>query len=227
MKHRIIHEAAVHWDALHEQTRFRPLYPNEHVVRFLMANRPDGSGAQAKPRVLDLGVGGGRHLNLVAELGFEPYGVDISLTGLQRARDWVVQSGVRPHLVKASMLALPFCDGAFDLVVSFGVLYYGTRGEMLRAIGELHRAIRRGGKAFVVLRTTDDYRFARGDQIEAQTFQLNIFETNEYGTVQHFLAEVNVPAYFRGFSQVVFEKTETTFGARRNVNSDWLITLEK
>jgi hypothetical protein len=37
----------------------------------------------------------------------------------------------------------------------------------------------------------------------------------------------DVPRYFSEFGQVIFEKTETIFGNRRGVNSDWLITAEK
>jgi hypothetical protein len=29
-------EAASHWDQLHNHRRFRPQYPNDHVVRFLL-----------------------------------------------------------------------------------------------------------------------------------------------------------------------------------------------
>jgi putative transposon-encoded protein len=36
-----------------------------------------------------------------------------------------------------------------------------------------------------------------------------------------------VPVYFARFVQVSFEKTETTFGNRSGINSDWLITVEK
>ena len=31
-------ESRKHWDQLHEQSRFRPRFPNDHVVRFLLGN---------------------------------------------------------------------------------------------------------------------------------------------------------------------------------------------
>jgi SAM-dependent methyltransferase len=223
MNSQVTHDSAAHWDTLHEQPRFRPIYPNEHVVRFLMPNRDNAH----KARVLDLGAGGGRHLKLIAELGFEPYGLDISLTGLRHARETCVGVGRRPVVIKGSMLALPFGDGSFDLVISFGVFYYGTASEMKQAISELARVLRDEGKAFLVLRTTSDYRFGKGDKIEPQTFRLNIYDTNEHGTVQHFLSETDVPEYFRAFSQLSFERTEATFGGRQHANSDWLITVQK
>lgn len=44
---------------------------------------------------------------------------------------------------------------------------------------------------------------------------------------QHFLDAGDVPLYFSEFCQVTFEKDRTTFGNRRGVNSDWLITAER
>ena len=192
-----------------------------------MANRERQQPNAPKPRVLDLGTGGGRHLKLIAELGFEPYGLDISLTGLRHARETCMRTGVRPVVIKGSMLALPFCDRSFDLVLSFGVFYYGKAAEMRNAIAELFRVLREEGKAFLVLRTTNDYRFGKGDRIESQTFRLNIYDTNEHGTIQHFLREEDLPKYFRAFSTLNFEKTETTFSGRLHANSDWLITVQK
>jgi hypothetical protein len=107
------------------------------------------------------------------------------------------------------------------------VFYYGTANEMRQAIAEVHRILTPGGKAFVVLRTNEDYRFGKGIQVEHNTFQLSISETNELHSTQHFLAAEDVPVYFASFAQLSFEKTETTFGNRSGINSDWLITVDK
>ncbi len=219
-------DTAAHWDHLHKNPRFRPLYPSDHVVRFMMGSRSllQKSG---EVRFLDIGIGAGRHAKLAADLGFPAFGIDISLVGLQHARERLQHSGMRPHLVKSSMLALPFSEGTFEVVVSYGVFYYGTAAEMKQAIQETLRVLTQGGRAFVVLRTVNDCRFGKGEQIEPNTFRLTITETNEAGTVQHFLSADDIPIYFSGFSEVSFEKSETTFANRRLLNSDWLITVEK
>lgn len=214
-----------HWDTLHANARFRPAYPNEHVVRFFMALRAKNNGSAA--RILDIGAGAGRHMKLAAELGFNPFGIDISVLGLQHARRRLPESRDPLILAQASMLALPFGEASFDAVLSFGVFYYGTAKEMKEAIAEAYRVLKPSGTIFVVLRTVHDYRFGRGTALSNNTTQLNIEDTNEYGTVQHFLDDGDVPDYFSEFRQVTFEKTETTFGNRRGVNSDWLITAEK
>ena len=215
-----------HWNHLHENPKFRPAYPNDHVIRFLIAIRE--LLEKRKPaRFLDIGAGAGRHTKLAAELGFDSYGADFSLVGLQHARERLELADMHAHLAQASMLGLPFADSSFEIVLSFGVFYYGTASEMKQAIREAHRVLVRGGRLLVVLRTTQDYRFGKGEKIDSNTFHLTIEDTNEAGTVQHFLAAEDVPAYFAAFAQMSFEKTETTFSGRTRLDSDWVITAEK
>jgi ubiquinone/menaquinone biosynthesis C-methylase UbiE len=219
-------DSQAHWDSLHATARFRPVYPNDHVVRFLVGFRARKKAASPM-RLLDIGAGAGRHTKLAAELGFKPCGIDLSIAGLQHAQSRLQDCPLPHFFAQASMLALPFRDDLFDAIVSFGVFYYGTAAEMKKAIAESHRVLTPSGAVFVVLRTTDDYRFGKGKELERNTIQLNIEDTNEYGTIQHFLDAGDVPVYFSEFRQVSFEKTQTTFANRSGVNSDWLITAQK
>jgi ubiquinone/menaquinone biosynthesis C-methylase UbiE len=217
-------DAASHWDQLHDQPRFRPVYPNEHVVRFLIAS----TRKRLRPlRFLDIGVGAGRHTRLAIELGLASYGADISYSGLHHARQRLLGTGSPIRLVQGSMLALPFPDNSFDLTLSFGVFYYGTRDQMRLAIAEMYRVLAVHGKGFVVLRTEEDYRFGKGEELEPNTFRLSISDTNEFGTIQHFVTSRDVVTYFSQFANINLERTETTFAAGKYKNSDWLITLEK
>ncbi len=221
-----MHSTESHWNQLYANPRFRPVYPNDQVVRFLMASR--GLLERGKPpRLLDIGIGAGRHSKLASELGFEPYGIDLSFAGLQQAQRRLALAGMSPRLAQTSMVALPFAESTFDVVVGFGVFNYGTAADMKQAIGEAHRVLIPGERLLVVLRTTDDYRFGKGEKLEANTFSLSIEDTNEAGIVQHFLAADDLPTYFAAFSRMSFEKTETTFAGRTRLDSDWVITAEK
>jgi len=66
--------------------------------------------------------------------------LDISGAGLRYARAMGVE---RP--VQGDVMALPFADGAFDLVMSFDVLVHMKRGEEHRAAREFARVLARGG----------------------------------------------------------------------------------
>ena len=164
---------------------------------------------------------------LAAELGFCAFGVDISLTGLLHTRERMRQTRSPGSIALASMTSLPFAEGSFHAVVSYGSFYYGSAIEMRQAIAETHRVLAPGGKSFVVLRSTVDYRYGKGRELAPNTFELDISETNELGTIQHFLTAEDVPKYFSLFSYVNFEKAEWTTCGRARLNSDWLITAEK
>lgn len=214
-----------HWDALHADARFRPRFPNEHVVRFLIGKFSEAERQEMS--ALDVGVGAGRHVKLLCEFGFNTAGIDISEEGLRRAQEWLEKSGHRANLRVASMMALPHPDACFDVAIAFGVYYYADVAGMNVAIRELHRVLKPGGRAFVVLRTTSDYRCGKGVEVEANTFRLEIDDTNEKGALMHFLDEAEVSARFVQFEEVAFEKSEFTFNQRRSVNSDWLIQVRK
>jgi SAM-dependent methyltransferase len=218
-------DGSAHWDKLHSNPRFRPQYPNDHVVRFMLGNRSFLEKGRA--RFLDIGVGAGRHCKLASDLGFETYGIDTSFVGLQHANQRWGETHPGHLLARASMLALPFADSSFRVVLSFGVFYYGTAAEMKQAIAEAHRVLVPGGRAMIVSRTVDDYRFGKGEELGKNTFRLDIADTNEFGTVEHFLNEGDVESYFGAFSRVAFEKTETSTANRTRLDSDWLITVEK
>ena len=216
--------AKAHWDALHAQSRFRPRYPSDAVVRFVMGSfGGDGRGKRA----IDIGVGGGRHTKFLCELGFETSGIDISGEGLRRTSEWLETLHLKADLRETSMTNLPFPSDSFDAAVSWGVFYYADCAGMHAAIHELYRVLRVGGMALVMTRRTADYRFDKGERLEPRTVRLTGDDTNEKGSIMHFLSEEDVPSYFSDFAKVDFEWMEFTFGGRAGVNSDWIITVQK
>jgi ubiquinone/menaquinone biosynthesis C-methylase UbiE len=166
-------------------------------------------------------------MTLAANLGFLPVGTDLSQNGLHHARQRLLASNMRHAVLSAAMTDLPFADNTFPVVLSYGVFYYGTAREMKEAIHEAWRVLRKPGKLLVILRSTRDYRFGKGEQIERNTYRLEISDTNEFGTTMHFLTESDIPDYFREFAQLSFESAELTFGNRSRLDSDWIITAEK
>jgi len=217
--------AREHWNRLHSQRRFRPEYPNENVVRFLM--NQCAFDARQRPRALDIGVGGGRHTKLLCEIGFETYGVDVSDEGLRHCRARLHSLDLRAELQSASMSSLPFADGSFAVALAIGVYCYADSAVMAGAVAELHRVLRQEGAAMILVRSVNDYRFGKGDVLGRNTFRLTIEDTNELGTVQRFLDAAEIPEIFSAFAEVHFESTETTSHDRQRVHADWLITVRK
>lgn len=92
----------------------------------------------AAGRTLDLGTGTGRNLPLLPA-GARAVGVDPYVWNLRRAR----RRAPGVALVRARGEALPFKDGAFDVVLSGLVLC--SVDDPAAALGELRRVLRPGG----------------------------------------------------------------------------------
>jgi SAM-dependent methyltransferase len=101
----------------------------------------------AGQRVLDAGCGMGRFAEVVQHYGGTYVGVDYSFA-VDAA---YANSGHLPnvHFVQADLFQLPFADGAFDLVVSLGVLHHTP--DPRRAFGSLPRVLKCGGKLSITV----------------------------------------------------------------------------
>lgn len=99
---------------------------------------------------LDLGCGGGRHSELLAESGFNVISVDPN-EGMRRATQTrLAAKGLTATIHEGEILAVPSHDEQFDLVVTTGVLHQAnTSAEYEEALSELHRVMKRG--AYVCL----------------------------------------------------------------------------
>ena len=74
-------------------------------------------------RVLEIGVGQGTDLMQFAKAGAECFGVDITDNHLAITKRNFALRGKEADLRKADATQLPFPDGYFDCVYSFGVLH--------------------------------------------------------------------------------------------------------
>lgn len=93
--------------------------------------------------ILDLACGRGRHAKFLSEMGFEVTGIDLSESSIAHARQWENEC---LHFEVGDMRQ-PFGENRFDyifnLFTSFG--YFETRDENLRALQNMHRALKPGG----------------------------------------------------------------------------------
>jgi len=93
-------------------------------------------------RVLDVGCGMGRFLEVVSDAGAEVVGIDLS-SAVEAARENLKH---RPNVsvLQADVFRLPFAEGSFDFIYSIGVLHHtpDTRAAFL----QLPRFLRSGGR---------------------------------------------------------------------------------
>lgn len=99
--------------------------------------------------VLDVGAGNGYVLSHYAREGARVWGVDITQTGIGLCRRRFAGSGLQGTFLVGNAEALPFDDDSFDCVCSMGVLHHTP--DMERAIGELFRVLRPGGRLILMV----------------------------------------------------------------------------
>ena len=108
-------------------------------------------------RVLDLGCGFGRHAFEAARRGGNVIAVDRSAEELQQVNalfaamraQGEIPVGTITRAVRADLLALPFPDDYFDVVVASEVLEHIPDDE--RAMAEIARVVRPGGRVAVTV----------------------------------------------------------------------------
>ncbi len=103
---------------------------------------------EEKMRILDVGTGTGFLAILLAELGHEVVGVDISEGMLKVAREKARKAGLDVKFEVADAENLPFDDEEFDAVVCRHVLWTLPNPE--RALREWARVVKAGGKVIVI-----------------------------------------------------------------------------
>ena len=98
-------------------------------------------------RLLDVGCGYGRVALPLAQLGYDVTGVDIAPNLLREARRDAVRLGLQLRFDEASMTALPYATGSFDVVVSLWSAFYELvePAEQVQALSEMCRVLRPTG----------------------------------------------------------------------------------
>lgn len=101
----------------------------------------------ARGRVLEVGVGTGRNLDLYPP-GLELVGIDLSQRMLDRARARARRLGLAVELRKADVEALPFPDGSFDTVTATCV--FCSVADPVRGLREVRRVLKPDGAALLL-----------------------------------------------------------------------------
>jgi ubiquinone/menaquinone biosynthesis C-methylase UbiE len=118
--------------------------------------RISGIEAASAERVLDVGCGNGMYLRQLRTLGVEAVGCDVSFGMLVAAR---TATDSRQILVHSDAEALPFADSSFDINLAPHMLYHVP--DRPRALAELRRVLRPGGRLVAVTNSAQHMRSLR------------------------------------------------------------------
>jgi ubiquinone/menaquinone biosynthesis C-methylase UbiE len=110
--------------------------------------------------VLDVGCGGGRTIEKLAQIAISVYGVDYAAgsVGESRSHNKRLIAEGRVHVERASVSQLPFPGDMFDVVTAIETQYYWP--DVANDMREILRVLKPGGRLMVV---AESYKGGRND----------------------------------------------------------------
>jgi SAM-dependent methyltransferase len=114
-------------------------------------------------RVLEIGCGLGTDGAQFANAGADYTGVDLTDAAVELARKHFDLLGLRGEFRTADAENLDFADESVDLVYSHGVLHHTP--DTARAVREIHRVLKPGGRAMVMLYHRGSYNYRVGIRV--------------------------------------------------------------
>ena len=93
--------------------------------------------------ILEVGVGAGTDHLQWARAGARCYGVDMTNAAINTTQERLAMYGFHSNLKQLDAELLPFPDGFFDLVYSWGVIHHSENPE--RIIAEIYRVLKPNG----------------------------------------------------------------------------------
>jgi ubiquinone/menaquinone biosynthesis C-methylase UbiE len=123
---------------------------------YLLGYVPEGIAGK---RVLEIGLGYGSLSQALAERGADYNGLDIAEGPVEMVRERLRRIGVddvETRVRQGSALEIPHEDASFDHVISIGCLH--VTGDFAGAVREVHRVLRPGGTAVVMVYAKHSFR---------------------------------------------------------------------
>lgn len=212
------------WEELYKAGDYRGKYPNEDVIRFIQRHFSDRT-IRKKIRVLDWGVGTGRHTRYLAREGFLTYGVEVSASGAELTRKWLNQEGLDTDVHVIDGVHTSFEDNFFDAIIDCAVIQHNKIDEIKKIIIEMRRILKSGGHIFSFCKSTHDSLYKDGEELEKNTYYVQNFV--ETPTVIHFFDEKELKDLWKNYTDVEIEYTERTINNMSRLVAHHVLDITK
>lgn len=133
-------ELSPQWFRRIEESRYRDEPFIHEVAQFTRHRGRD---------VLEVGVGAGTDHLQFARAGAVCHGVDLTQAAIDLTSRRLELEGLTSDLRRVDAEELPFDEGTFDVVYSWGVIHHSDKPE--RIVSEIHRVLRPGGELIAMM----------------------------------------------------------------------------
>jgi tellurite methyltransferase len=180
-----------------------------------------------KPTVLDLGCGLGRHAIAFALARFSVTAMDTSPTAIQHLVDWADDLHLSIKTRVCDMLDIALQGKTFDIVLSYNVIYHGSREQFAQAIRQVHKLLKPKGIFFFTSPSRQDGKYGFGEIIAPHTYRCEKSVTP--GDIHYFTDENDLDELLDGFRLIKRWKSEGYWdnSGEQQFYSNWHVQAEK
>ena len=204
-------------------------YPWDSVVSFVFRHAPRHK-QRKDTRILEVGFGTGSNLWFAAREGFSVAGVEMSPSGVAYAKERFAAEGLAGDLRAGDFTRLPFADHHFDLVIDREALCCAGRNGMVKAISEIHRVLRVGGRFFFNCYADSHSSYRAGERGD-DGLTVNISGGSLVGCGQlQFISRSDIDLLFgKGWRLGAVERLESVdmLQPAGMVHAEWKVVAEK
>ncbi len=192
-------------ELLKEDRQFN--YPSETLITLMKGNYIENLNKNySGKRVIDVGFGSGNNIPFLVSLGMDVCGTEISKEIVDSVKGIMDRRNISCTLKVGINRDIPFEDNMFDYLISWNVIHYeNSENDIMQALSEYHRVLKRGGRFFLQTGTpehfiwqdskkitehlrligkSDDYRKGKVLYYFGSKEYLNEFLSRKFGNVQ-------------------------------------------
>ncbi len=129
----------------------------------------------ARPRILDLACGQGRHAIPAARAGAEVHAVDYSRVAIEQLAAFAEREGLPITAEVADIRRLDLSPESYDAAILVSTLSHFAEADLEPLVAMTHRALKSGGRVFVEAFTTDDPAHRRAPDASETADALHYF----------------------------------------------------
>lgn len=209
------------------QAGHRERYPWDVVVSFLFRHAP--SRPRADVHVLEVGFGTANNLWCAAREGFAVSGVEHSATAVDMALARFADERLVGDLRCGDFTALPFASDRFELAIDRAAITCASSADAARAVHELRRVLRPGGRLLSCLYSSRCTSAASGTlHADGRRHDISVGSLTGVGPLR-FYKEEDVRQLFAGWTvhQLQHVERRDVVAAEPVVHAEWVVIAEK
>jgi SAM-dependent methyltransferase len=157
-------------------------------------------------RVLEIGCGMGLHTQTMVSAGADVTALDLTSLAVEATTRRLALKGLRARVLQCDAESLPFADGTFDFVWSWGVIHHSSRTA--RIVREIARVLSKDGECRVMVYNREGMvariSFLR-DYVLKAGFLHRTFEETLYRSTDGFSARFYVREQFEDLFRAFFK----------------------